>query len=93
MRDRIQAGLERSFRKHRIVFWHDPEARFREEFDAITSRLALMIPADPVARDFDGLGPRLALIRADPCLIAKGLAAMAIAHEEPAVSQPQKMGR
>lgn len=36
MRDRIQAGLERSFRKHRIVFWHDPEARFREEFDAIT---------------------------------------------------------
>jgi uncharacterized protein (TIGR02687 family) len=36
MRDRIQAGLERSFRKHRIVFWHDPEARFREEFEAIT---------------------------------------------------------
>lgn len=36
MRDRIQAGLERSFRKHRIVFWHDPETRFREDFDAIT---------------------------------------------------------
>lgn len=35
MRERIQAGLERSFRKHRIVFWHDPEARFREEFEAI----------------------------------------------------------
>lgn len=35
MRDRIQTGLERSFRKHRIVFWHDPETRFREEFDAI----------------------------------------------------------
>lgn len=35
MRNRIQAGLERSFRKHRIVFWHDPEARFREDFDAI----------------------------------------------------------
>jgi hypothetical protein len=33
MRERIQAGLERSFRKHRIVFWHDPEARFREEFE------------------------------------------------------------
>jgi hypothetical protein len=36
MRDRIQSGLERSFRKHRIVFWHDPETRFREEFDAIS---------------------------------------------------------
>lgn len=36
MRERIQAGLERSFRKHRIVFWHDPEGRFREDFDAIT---------------------------------------------------------
>jgi len=36
MRDRIQAGLERSFRKHRIVFWHDPETRFREDFEEIT---------------------------------------------------------
>jgi uncharacterized protein (TIGR02687 family) len=36
MRERIQAGLERSFSKHRIVFWHDPETRFREDFDAIT---------------------------------------------------------
>jgi uncharacterized protein (TIGR02687 family) len=35
MRDRIQAGLERSFRKHRIVFWHDPQTRFREEFEEI----------------------------------------------------------
>jgi uncharacterized protein (TIGR02687 family) len=35
MRERIQTGLERSFRKHRIVFWHDPETRFREEFEEI----------------------------------------------------------
>lgn len=35
MREKIQAGLERSFQKHRIVFWHDPEARFRGEFDEI----------------------------------------------------------
>lgn len=35
MRDRIQSGLERSFRKHRIVFWHDPETRFREDYEEI----------------------------------------------------------
>lgn len=35
MHDRIRQGLERSFHKHRIVFWHDPEERFREEFEAI----------------------------------------------------------
>ena len=35
MQEQIKAGLERSFRKHRIVFWHDPQERFRDDFDAI----------------------------------------------------------
>lgn len=35
MRDQIKDGLERSFVKHRLVVWQDPEERFREDFEAI----------------------------------------------------------
>lgn len=35
MHDQIRSGLDRNFRKHRLVVWQDPEERFRTEFDAV----------------------------------------------------------
>ncbi|TGU46785.1 BREX-1 system phosphatase PglZ type A [bacterium M00.F.Ca.ET.152.01.1.1] len=36
MYDRITAGLEALFDKHRVVFWYDPTSEFREVFEGLT---------------------------------------------------------
>ncbi|MBC8270288.1 MAG: hypothetical protein H8E36_16230, partial [Rhodospirillaceae bacterium] len=35
MTDRITSTLNRLFEEHRIVFWYDPDAEMRGDYDAV----------------------------------------------------------